>query len=105
MLIAVNTSNAQNTLSFEVSGLTCWACANTATSVLNEIKDVDSAYVNFDTKKGVVYARNAVSRELIKSAIASKNFEARFEGEKSIQPLNKEAKEGLDTGKSLLEKR
>ncbi len=96
MLIAVNISIAQNTLTFEVNGLTCWSCVNAATSVLKLIEGVDSAYVNFDTKEGYVFASRKVERQEIKSAIASKNFEARFEGEESKKPLTEEEIKGLD---------
>ena len=89
---------AQNpkVLKFNVEGLSCWDCANSATSILKGIEGVDSAYVNFDTKEGIAYTDGTVSQQEIKNAISAKNFEALFENEKLIPPLSDEELKGLD---------
>lgn len=81
---------------FKVEGLSCEMCANAAKSALADIAGVDSAAVDFETKKAVVYSDGSVSRNDIEEAISSKNFEAVFSGEKLAKPLTEEQKENLD---------
>lgn len=90
--------SAQNNtkLEFTIEGLSCWGCANTAKGVLENLDGVDSADVNFDTKKAVVYTDGSVSEKEIKEAIAAKNFQALFEGDATIKPLTEEEKKGLN---------
>jgi thiol-disulfide isomerase/thioredoxin len=97
-LLLFNSGQAQTSkvLIFKVEGLSCWSCANTATSILEGIEGVDSASVNFDTKEGIAYTDGSISEQAIKDAIKKKNFEALFADEVLITPLTSEELEKLD---------
>jgi copper chaperone CopZ len=98
VLFTISLVSAQNNtkLEFTVEGLSCWGCANTAKGVLENLEGIDSADVNFDTKKAVVYTDGTVTEKEIKDAISAKNFQALFEGDTTVSPLTKEEKKGLD---------
>jgi copper chaperone CopZ len=78
---------------FKIEGLSCKMCANSAKTALSEIAGVESAAVDFDSKKAVVYSSGGVSRSRIEEVISSKNFEAVFPGEKQVKPLTEGQKE------------
>ncbi|MBL4624972.1 MAG: cation transporter [Flavobacteriales bacterium] len=83
------------TYTFTIEGMTCGACANTATQTLQSIEGVDSASVDFDSKTATVIGYS--SKKEIKAAIKDNtNFEAFFEGETMIKPLTEAEKQGLD---------
>ena len=83
------------TYTFTIEGMTCEACANTATKALQSIKGIDNVTVDLDSKVAIV--RGNVSKEAIKKAILNKtNFEVLFEGETLLKPLSNEELEKLD---------
>ncbi|MGK7392869.1 MAG: cation transporter [Candidatus Cyclobacteriaceae bacterium M2_1C_046] len=81
---------------FSIEGLSCGGCANTAKGVLEDLKGVISADVNFNTKTAIVYTDGTVTEKEIKEAIAAKNFQALFANDNVVKPLSKEEKKGLD---------
>jgi thiol-disulfide isomerase/thioredoxin len=98
LLLGLNALQAQDkkVQEFEIEGLSCGACANTAKRALSVIAGVDSAAVDFQSKKAVVYASRGISQKKIEEVVSSKNFEAVFPGEELVKPLTGEQKKGLD---------
>lgn len=96
LLILVSSLEAQDAKKqvFKIEGLSCEMCANSANNALESITGVDSAKVDFTSKKAVVYGD--VSQKKIEEVISSKNFEAVFPGEKLTHPLTEEEKQHLD---------
>jgi thioredoxin 1 len=98
LLLGLNALQAQDkkVQEFTIEGLSCGACANNAKKALSQIAGVDSAAVDFKSKKAVVYASSGISKKKIEEVVSSKNFEAVFPGEELVKPLAKEQKENLD---------
>ena len=66
------------TYTFKIEGMSCDACANTATKTLQGIKGVDSVNVSFDTK--IVIVKGNVTKADIKKAMKEMtNFEIIFD--------------------------
>lgn len=88
-------SQAQQTTTFTIEGMTCGACANTATNILRNLDGVDSAKVDFKTKQAIVIG--TVTKSEIQNTIKEKtNFEALFDGDSLPEPLTEEEKKDLD---------
>ena len=84
-----------NKITFTVEGMTCNACANTATKTLQAIKGAVSASVDFESKLATV--TGAITEEDVRAAIRNNtNFEVLFKGESLIKPLSKEELASLD---------
>lgn len=80
---------------FIIEGMSCQACANTATNAIKTLKGVDSVWVDIDTKKTIVIGK--VSQQELREIIDTEtNFETLFEGEQLQKPLSKEALNKLD---------
>jgi len=90
-------SNAQSevTYSFTIEGMTCDNCANTCTQALAQMKGVQSAKVDFESKTATVVAVESVTQEDLKQKIKEKNFEALFDDESLQPPLTSEERENL----------
>lgn len=88
-------SQAQQTTTFTIEGMTCTACANTATNILKNLEGVDSAKVDFETKKAIIIgtATEADIENIIKEKT---NFEVLFEGDSLVEPLTENEKKDLD---------
>lgn len=86
----------QNVLKFKIEGLSCFRCANSAQNALNNIKGVDSAHVDFDSKKAIVYASGDVNEEKVKTTISDMNFQALFGEERLLKPLTEKERKRLD---------
>ncbi len=85
------------TLEFQVLGMHCANCADTATEALATVPGALEPAVNFDSKQGRVLSDGTVTREQIRDALASLGFEARFEDETlDSDPLPDEIRAGLD---------
>lgn len=85
------------TLEFEILGMSCETCADSATKALAEVPGVLELVVDFDSKEASVRSDGAVTREQIRDALATLGFEARFEGETlDSEPLADEVRAGLD---------
>ncbi len=89
---------AQARLEFKVEGMSCAQCARTATQVLSEMRGVDSAYVNFDSKKAVVIgdAKQLSSEKVKRTLQEHTSFEAVFPGESLPKPLTAQERSQLD---------
>ncbi|MBL4652950.1 MAG: cation transporter [Flavobacteriales bacterium] len=83
------------TYTFTIEGMTCDACANTATKTLQSAKNVESASVDFETKTATVTG-NLTETEIKSILEENTNFEAFFEGETPLEPLSDEEKSELD---------
>jgi len=81
---------------FKVEGMTCTNCANTAEAALSQMKGVNSAKVDFESRMATVVAAESVTREDLKQKIKEKNFEALFDDETLPPPLTAKEREGLD---------
>ena len=98
MTLIVFPAAAQNNkiFQFTIEGMSCTSCANSSKSVLKKLKGVDSAFVDFDSKKAIVYSKGEIDEAGIKKAIAELNFEALFGNDSVIAALTEEDKKGLD---------
>ena len=83
------------TYTFKIEGMSCDACANTATKTLQGIKGVDSVNVSFDTKIAIVKG-NVTKADIKKAMKEMTNFEIIFEGDSLVEPLTNEERANLD---------
>lgn len=81
---------------FEVAGMSCSQCAATATEALKKVSGVIRAEVDFDSRTARVVARDEVTREQLRAAIAETGFEARFPDDRVPGPLTAAERKGLD---------
>ncbi len=85
------------TIEFRIEGMSCQACARTATRALEQIEGLQVKAIDPKSGKTVVEAPAAVSTDQIKHALAEQtNFEAFFEGETLPRSLTEAERAGLD---------
>jgi len=88
-------AQTNQTFNFKIEGMSCDACANSATKILQSIKGAESVQVIFGTKKAIV--RGNVSKRDIKKAMQEmSNFEIVFEGDSIVKPLTADELKSLD---------
>ncbi|SFX60608.1 Cu+-exporting ATPase [Thermoactinomyces sp. DSM 45891] len=82
---------SKETISFQVTGMTCAACANRIEKVLNRLEGVEGVNVNFalETAK-VEYSPSVVSVEGIMKKIEQIGFQARVDEKKGDRPQETE---------------
>lgn len=84
-------------LEFQVVGMTCEACARTASRALAHIEGLRVQSIDPKTGKTVVAAPDTVTSDRIKEILAEHtHFEAFFEGEALPRPLSEVERAGLD---------
>lgn len=93
---AKESDQATTTLEFSVLGMTCGACANTATGALKKVPGVLQASVDFDSTLGRVQTDGSVTRDDIREGLGLLGFEALFTGETALAPLPDEVVADLD---------
>ncbi len=82
---------------FVVLGMSCDACAKTATQALRKLSGVNNVEVDFDTKQATVSADSSLTREAIRETLGSIGFEAQFPDDPSrAKPLTDIEREKLD---------
>ncbi len=92
--VFVNAQTTQ-TYTFKIEGMSCDACANSATKTLQGIKGTDSVNVDFNSKTAVVVG--SMTKGDIKKAMKEKtNFEVVFEGGLRVKPLTDAERAKLD---------
>jgi thiol-disulfide isomerase/thioredoxin/copper chaperone CopZ len=97
LALAVHTAAGQPFVSeFEVGGLTCDACADTATGALRKVPGVTKATVTFATRRARVESSRRIEEAELRSALAKFGFEARFAGDVVVKPLTSEERARVD---------
>ncbi|MBN4073085.1 cation transporter [Crocinitomix catalasitica] len=93
----ISYGQTSKTLEFTIEGMSCQACANTATQTLENVEGVISVSVDIKTKKAIVVSDGTVAPEALKEAIDSKtNFEVLFSNESLTKPLTDKERAGLE---------
>lgn len=97
LVLATLFTHAQTTqtYTFKIEGMSCDACASSATKILQGIKGVDNVNVSFDTKTAIVKG-NVTKADIKKVMKEMTNFEIIFEGGSLVKPLTNEERAILD---------
>ncbi|PCH98360.1 MAG: hypothetical protein COB85_01645 [Bacteroidetes bacterium] len=83
------------TFTFTIEGMTCNSCANTATKVLQDLKGVESATVDYESKTATLSGK--VTQDGIRAVLTTNtNFEALFEGESLVKALTDKERSAYD---------
>lgn len=88
-------AQTSQTYTFKIEGMSCNACANTATKALQSIKGAKSVNVNFNSKTAIVMG-NVTKADIKKAMKEMTNFEVIFEGDSIVKPLTNAERENLD---------
>lgn len=84
-------------LTFEIAGMSCeTSCAPEAKKALEKIPGVTRASVDFSKSEGRIEANRKIAPEEIRKALAALGFEARFAGDKRVEPLTAEERARAD---------
>ena len=81
---------------FDVAGLACDGCAQTATDALRKIPGVVKAEVTFATRRARVEANRRIEDAEFRSTLAKMGFEARFPNDALIKPLTADERKRAD---------
>ncbi|HRJ30996.1 MAG TPA: thioredoxin domain-containing protein [Cyclobacteriaceae bacterium] len=82
---------------FTIEGMTCGACAQTATNVLLKTEGIREAKVDFASKQAVVVASANMTEQQIRDAIKEHtNFEALFSADELVKSLTNEERKNLN---------
>ncbi|HYC91028.1 MAG TPA: thioredoxin domain-containing protein [Thermoanaerobaculia bacterium] len=83
---------------FEVAGMSCDACAGTASGALRKLRGVTKAEVTFATRRARVESSRRIEEGELRAALAKLGFEARFPGDPVVKPLTAEERRRADIG-------
>jgi thioredoxin 1 len=81
---------------FDVAGLSCDACAGTASDALRKMPGVTKADVKFATRRARVEASRRIEEAEFRAALAKLGFEARFPNDAVVKPLTSAERAGAD---------
>jgi len=98
LLLGAAATAAADTLTFNVVGIDCPACAPPIIRALKSVEGVRSANVDATRKTATVDVPAGFDREKLRAAVSNAGFEAVFAGEKprDIEPLPPEVVKSLD---------
>ncbi|MGH9420587.1 MAG: cation transporter [Thermoanaerobaculia bacterium] len=98
LTLATATAAVADSLTFNVVGIDCPACAPPIVKALNSVEGVTSAKVDVKAKTATVDVPARFDREKLRAAISNAGFEAVFPGEtpRDIEPLPADVVETLD---------
>lgn len=98
VILAAGAAAAQTpyVLEFEVAGLSCEGCEQSAEDALAKVRGVTRAEVTFATSKARLESSRRITDAEVRAALGKLGFEARFPSDAVVKPLTPQERAGLD---------